>query len=961
MAATIRDFTISVSTATVVSFPVDVPQFEELDLLIAWVTRDGTGNAVSPANWIDVVNQSDGGAREVGAYRIAYSGEPTTYAWTTSATDTWSGSIISIKDVDFGTPATFQTQTGVNGTTEVVTTDAAHGFATGDAVFYLKRGGGNAVGLTDGNLYFARNLSSTTISLHVTAAEAVADTNRVNLTAAATDETHYIYDADFWIDQTTNSTDAGGFDVTSPSITTVADDCLVMRFVGADGNVQGSISNGPGTHFLFAFDAGTPGQACSYHYRETGGSVGTHEFRKQIADSKGFWTVSIKGAQGSGKPGYVDASADLGTVLNPLHAITNTAYNNVYEDPTTVSPTITSVASRTVSYDVAAATVDAGLNQFESGINISPAAGANWQGSRLDFGTGSAPGTVDLSPGVILGTVYVPSARDSAYDMSRIREVGIFGGMAIVLQDTDGDWKAFQIAAQDGANDPFARMVFGIAGDADTEIAEGATFNPNAVRRVVFLIHCPRGAVTPVYSMLVKTGTLVMHGGNEVTPAGVTDLFNCGNSYLFPLVNRLGDGALLAFCPVTLGGSESSYIDLRGGSLQFPGTYSIVTKALRWHGVADGVSNSLAFTIDLNAGDTIEMGNFQVSSVSKFTWQIAAGSSASATYRTAGHVCVGADPVTLRAVATWAGMTFAECGPITLNAAVFEDSVISDSVSPLGALIIASATESANLARLSFVDNNDGDLGHSIQISAAGTYTFDEHTFSGGGPVHFGFHTQNDVDAPNDEIDHTSHGYTTGDAVYYQDQSGSDTIGLTDGNLYYVRAVTADALAFYATKADAEADTSRIGLSDGAAGQTHYLYSAKADVYIDAAVAVTINVTNGGDSPSVRLANGATVTVNASVSVQITVLDVNNDPIQDVRVSMYRISDGLEILNEDTNASGIADGIFSGTTPANIKWRCRKGSSADNPKYITRSGVGVIPSTGFDLLVTMDENPNNNA
>ena len=88
--------------------------------------------------------------------------------------------------------ASFNASTGVDGGTEVITTAAAHGFTDGDTVYYGDEGGTPIGGLADGGRYYANSLSSTTLSLHVTRADAVADANRINLTAGSS-ETHYIY------------------------------------------------------------------------------------------------------------------------------------------------------------------------------------------------------------------------------------------------------------------------------------------------------------------------------------------------------------------------------------------------------------------------------------------------------------------------------------------------------------------------------------------------------------------------------------------------------------------------------------------------------------------------------------------------------------------------------------------------------------------------------------------------
>lgn len=113
---------------------------------------------------------------------------------------------------------------------------------------------------------------------------------------------------------------------------------------------------------------------------------------------------------------------------------------------------------------------------------------------------------------------------------------------------------------------------------------------------------------------------------------------------------------------------------------------------------------------------------------------------------------------------------------------------------------------------------------------------------------------------------------------------------------------------------------------------------------------VTINI-SGGTTPSYKSA-GAIVNVVASVSVSVTVVDVANDPIQNAQTAIYLSSDDSQVLNTDTNASGVASTSFSGSTPANIYYRVRK-SSTGSTKYIPLSGTGTISATGFSVTVTL--------
>lgn len=193
-----------------------------------------------------------------------------------------------------------------------------------------------------------------------------------------------------------------------------------------------------------------------------------------------------------------------------------------------------------------------------------------------------------------------------------------------------------------------------------------------------------------------------------------------------------------------------------------------------------------------------------------------------------------------------------------------------------------------------------------------------------------------------------------------------------------VDANTADGVAFMTTDDLGDIKYSSFAFSDGhaielttprVASQTSLANffsgygitgSNDADVYNNTGGLVDISNTDG-DVDTYRNGAAATTTITSAVPVTITVKDETNVAIQDVRVSMFRVSDGLEILNADSSALGVVSGSFTGSVPSSIKWRCRKGSSTDSPKYVTASGLGTITSDGFDLLVTLRENPINNA
>ena len=98
------------------------------------------------------------------------------------------GCLIQDGNVRLGTTrATVTLSSGVNTTTDVLTTDAAHGLTTADPVRVRATSGSTlSTGLAASTQYYARVLSTTTLTLHPTVSDANANTNRVDITATGT-------------------------------------------------------------------------------------------------------------------------------------------------------------------------------------------------------------------------------------------------------------------------------------------------------------------------------------------------------------------------------------------------------------------------------------------------------------------------------------------------------------------------------------------------------------------------------------------------------------------------------------------------------------------------------------------------------------------------------------------------------------------------------------------------------
>jgi hypothetical protein len=109
---------------------------------------------------------------------------------------------------------------------------------------------------------------------------------------------------------------------------------------------------------------------------------------------------------------------------------------------------------------------------------------------------------------------------------------------------------------------------------------------------------------------------------------------------------------------------------------------------------------------------------------------------------------------------------------------------------------------------------------------------------------------------------------------------------------------------------------------------------------------------SGTSNPASYNTTGGVVSFVGSVTVKVTVLDGNNDPVENAQTSVY-LTNGTEILNADSNASGIASTSYSGSTPASVVIRVRK-SSSGTTRYENYSTTGTIQSgTGLDVTAVL--------
>lgn len=235
-------------------------------------------------------------------------------------------------------------------------------------------------------------------------------------------------------------------------------------------------------------------------------------------------------------------------------------------------------------------------------------------------------------------------------------------------------------------------------------------------------------------------------------------------------------------------------------------------------------------------------------------------------------------------------------------------------------------------------------------------------------------------------------GNTTGPAVEHPDWNGSEDGTVTsadpgttlfDGAATFIGNVAADDIVYneadnsFGTVTSVEDDdeishTALAGgsdnkwdISDAYSIATPYVYTNlefSGNTYdVDNTVAGdnVVAISKIGTSNPSTFPTGDHVAIQGAVDLTITVKDKNTlAVISGVQTSIHTNDASFtQLMNEDTNGSGIATAVYTAATPQEIVWRCRKSDDLDNPRYKAASGIDSITSDGFSLTVLLEENP----
>ena len=819
-----------------------------------------------------------------------------------------------------------------------LTGDLLVAFVNKDAASNFTTPGGWTAGQTQtsagagGGLYYKRAASaSETVTFALTTETCCAVVIAVQNVNGSTE-------ADAVSGSAKSGADDSSLPLTGVGITPGHNNCLIIHGLSTDSGI-GANALPPWVN-LFAGDTGANSLCVSYSQQKTAAAITapTH-WAGAADDSRGFIIAIRDDGNGDVFDAYLPLTTTPGSQITPLNGVTGAVDKGAYAAVST--PAVTPIAGKTVTGLAVATTADSGINPFRGSMRNA----GNSSTTGLDAVSLNLTATDDLTAkqGLVFGTFLNLAPRDYVDTGKAIQ-----GGKYLLIGSTAANYKAWVVGGQftktekaDARNNYLIEVA-----SSDTLYDTAGTADMAAADIFMFGAAGYYGAPSILWNELYLLDVVTLAGGSDSSPFAFNELvFVVNNGVgILPLLQQAGALATV-WCPLKFGGVDPIFVACDLNTFQFP------RKADEIDYVDFHVSNDkigIEFHgQDRGSGDVdiLRFTNCLFTSPSSFYWRFNASHDVDAIVDFTGASVVNAN-VTLRSTVVLSDVKFIRCTAFaqnnaSLSACTFDGTKVT-------------SDNPADISASSFLV----DTGHGLEISAAGTYAFVGNLFTGFGPDKQTFHTTTDVDAGTDVVTtDTAHGYVHGDPIIYQKMGGSVAMGLADGTTYFVRAPSTTTLAFYTTQANALADTSRLALTS-TGSETHHLYSPTAAIYNNSGGAVTLNVSDGGSTPSVRNANAAanTTTVNNTVTVRVTVKAASDGSvIQDARIYLIAdtggdLSPGTVILSGLSNASGILETTsFNYTNDQPVTGRVRRGTST--PLYKTGLLSGTITAGGFNAAV----------
>jgi hypothetical protein len=528
------------------------------------------------------------------------------------------------------------------------------------------------------------------------------------------------------------------------SVSSTTNNCLILYTTGVLGlGTQGRLTTENTADFINLLRShNTVNQTVGYKNQAASGAIDRPYMNSERSSNGGsLWTVAIKD-DGNGYMG-----PQLASTFTSVHRGGYFSHINEYATTSwtaldTLTPT--TIASRSVSSTV-------------------PTMGTTATDNFDDYGTMTTVNTTSVSgvdaTGIWIGGVITKSpVQDMSNKIFSVNfkvnssSSGQMGseGVMMVFEDSTGDWAAYTLSKRDGLASG-VNYVLTIDLATATPLDSGGTIDWTDIKYVAFAFNKATTSTTS-RDLFIKNAVLIdkcaLTGGSAASPVTPAFFQRAMHGWDLAGVTTLqGAGQMLSRIPIQVGdGTNKTYFKATGTSYELPlGYTTAITRRFWYLG-----TNRADYVFYSSSTDTYDFTNTVLKTSTKQQFTIHASSNTSATWDFTGAAFVGWD-ITGKSGITFNNASFSGNYKMTLGGGGLSGCTVSTSLDS----IAVTTTDLGTISNTNFISAGTG---HAIEITTAGTYTFEGNTFSGYGAD------------------------TTANASIYNNSGGLVTINLAEGD-----------------------------------------------------------------------------------------------------------------------------------------------------------------------------------
>lgn len=501
----------------------------------------------------------------------------------------------------------------------------------------------------------------------------------------------------------------------SGSLTTAANECLLIYSWNSDGNLQYPICSLSDLTCVDKYSNTQIAHIIGYRQQQTSGSAPTATMYSQLANEGGNgWVLAVRNKTGGA------LQPDIRPTMSMLkwHGSWETQQDGItWQSPSNFAASINSI---TCSANAPTATYATNAQQTPWG---------NYTALPSTENTASAwvGGTFTIASTNMTGKVF---AVQYAIGLASINAIA--GSEGVIIGFSDGtNWATYQVVSKSkgwlSSEDETAFIALGNA----TAYASSGAINWGAVTRIGYFKHRAGSSASSI-NLFVKHAALfssvAMTGGGANRPLVFNDYVKAMNSWgMWRWAELKASSQITVKVTTQIGdGTNTTYFDGAAQSIEFPQAWS-PSAVDNWQMSWNAAASSVSLAVKAASSDTINLASGVAATDTQQALTIDSASNTGATYSFA-QSFVGWSP-TWKTGINVSGATFAECAEIDAKGSDWTDCTIKKTASTDAA--IAFSEDGGSMTRCT-IDVTGTSAAYHLELGTAVTaITLTDHVWAG--------------------------------------------------------------------------------------------------------------------------------------------------------------------------------------------------------------------------------------